>query len=182
MAVAHSKWMQADPPSSRASLAPTGDWGQPAHPGTPPDPWEPSLLAIAVAHSKWMQADPPSSRASPLPQGIGGNRHIRVHHRTCGSRACSRYAIAVAHSKWTQADPPSSRASLAPTGDWGQPAHPGTPPDLWELSLLAMAVAHSKWMQADPPSSRAGSLPQGIGGNRHIQAHHRTRGSRACSR
>ncbi len=113
MAVAHSKWMLADPPSSRASLAPTGDWGQPAHPGTPSDLWEPSLLAMAVAHSKWMQADPPSSRASLAPTGDWGQP---AHPGTPPDLwEPSLLAMAVAHSKWMQADPPSSRAGLAPT-------------------------------------------------------------------
>ncbi len=144
-ASAHSTSPQADPPLSRAKLAPTKDCRCPQHLDSTPNPVGASLLAKAPAHPTSPQADPPLSRASSAPTGICGERRPPDHPGP--PVGASLLAKTAAHSTSMQADPPLSRASSLPQ---------------WIAGALSIRIQHQTlWERA---CSRR---------RRHIQHHHK---------
>src|SRR3546814_12261091 len=86
MTETHSTSLQADPPLSRASLAPTGFLGRIQRLRRTRKTVGASLLAMTETHPTSRQADPPLSQASLAPTAfLGRIQRLRMTQKTVGA-------------------------------------------------------------------------------------------------
>ncbi|BBP56424.1 hypothetical protein PHLH4_00140 [Pseudomonas sp. St316] len=158
MAAAHSTSMQAAPPLSRASSAPTVFPDLYTDIASTPNPCG-SELARDDAGTFNIDASSPTAIASKLSShSFSGfvHRH-RLHPQSLWEP--SLLAMTPVHSTSMQAAHRYREQAQLPQFFRICTQTSPAPQSLWEPSLLAMTPVHSTSMQAAPPLSRASSAP-----------------------